>query len=573
RNPTSTTYFAIRGDGSVGVGTLAPAATAILDIASTTKGVLLPRMTTAQRNAIVSPATGLLIYQTDGTPGFYYYRAGWQLLSTTISPGANTTLSNLAAPTAVNVDLLPATNASNDLGSSSFNWKDIFYSGDIVLQGNRFISTRGSNSFFGVLAGNPAITGSYNTATGTSALAANVTGNWNTANGYTALTNANNSYSNTGVGFQALLANTTGSYNTATGVLALGSNTTGISNSAIGVAALNNLTAGSYNSAIGYFAGANLPSGNYNTYLGSYADGPSGVSISNATAIGYNAAVTGSNSVRVGNTSVTSIGGQVNWTAFSDGRFKRNIKENVPGLDFINKLRPVTYNLDIDGIDKVLRPTLAGEKKSIDAIGNQRQLTTEDAFAKQEKAKVKYTGFIAQEVEETAKKMNYDFSGVDAPKNSKDFYGLRYGDFVVPLVKAVQELSKKNESLVEQNKEIKQENGKIKARLEKLEALLAFGNLKDNATNTSLNNISLDQNDPNPFGSTTRITYNVPTGFKSAQLVITDITGKTLKSIPLQKSGQGFVNVDATLLSSGAYNYTLIVDGKMITTKKMIVAK
>ena len=46
---------------------------AMLDVSSTSKGMLAPRMTTAQRNAIALPATGLMIYQTDGTAGFYYY--------------------------------------------------------------------------------------------------------------------------------------------------------------------------------------------------------------------------------------------------------------------------------------------------------------------------------------------------------------------------------------------------------------------------------------------------------------------------------------------------------------------
>lgn len=46
---------------------------AMLDVSSTTKGVLIPRMTKAQRNAIITPANGLLIYQTDSTPSFYYY--------------------------------------------------------------------------------------------------------------------------------------------------------------------------------------------------------------------------------------------------------------------------------------------------------------------------------------------------------------------------------------------------------------------------------------------------------------------------------------------------------------------
>ena len=56
----------INSDGST------PDASAMLDIKSTSKGLLIPRMTLAQRNSISSPASGLLIYQTDNTPGFYY---------------------------------------------------------------------------------------------------------------------------------------------------------------------------------------------------------------------------------------------------------------------------------------------------------------------------------------------------------------------------------------------------------------------------------------------------------------------------------------------------------------------
>src|SRR5580704_15858981 len=45
---------------------------AMLDVSSTSKGMLVPRMNTTQRNNITLPATGLMIYQTDGTSGFYY---------------------------------------------------------------------------------------------------------------------------------------------------------------------------------------------------------------------------------------------------------------------------------------------------------------------------------------------------------------------------------------------------------------------------------------------------------------------------------------------------------------------
>ncbi|GAA4506816.1 hypothetical protein GCM10023172_36510 [Hymenobacter ginsengisoli] len=62
----------------VGIGTTAPAASAALDIVSTSKGLLLPRLSLAQRlamgtGAIAAPVAGLLIYQTDNTPGLYAY--------------------------------------------------------------------------------------------------------------------------------------------------------------------------------------------------------------------------------------------------------------------------------------------------------------------------------------------------------------------------------------------------------------------------------------------------------------------------------------------------------------------
>ena len=67
----------------VGVGTLTPDASSQLDITSTTKGLLIPRMNAAARGAIATPATGLLVYQTDGTTGFYYYNgSAWTLVGT-----------------------------------------------------------------------------------------------------------------------------------------------------------------------------------------------------------------------------------------------------------------------------------------------------------------------------------------------------------------------------------------------------------------------------------------------------------------------------------------------------------
>ncbi len=75
---TASTY------AQVGIGTTTPDASSALDITSTTKGLLIPRMTNVQRDAISSPATGLMIYQTDGTVGFYYYNgSSWDEVAAT----------------------------------------------------------------------------------------------------------------------------------------------------------------------------------------------------------------------------------------------------------------------------------------------------------------------------------------------------------------------------------------------------------------------------------------------------------------------------------------------------------
>ena len=67
--------------------------TAILDVSSTTKGLLIPRMTLQQKNTIVHPATGLLVYQTDGDVGFYYFNgSSWFLLITLANTDKQNTL-------------------------------------------------------------------------------------------------------------------------------------------------------------------------------------------------------------------------------------------------------------------------------------------------------------------------------------------------------------------------------------------------------------------------------------------------------------------------------------------------
>lgn len=72
----------------VGIGTNSPHSSAQLEVRADSKGVLIPRMSASQRNGISSPADGLLVYQTDNTPGFYFYKNGtWERLITSNDSG------------------------------------------------------------------------------------------------------------------------------------------------------------------------------------------------------------------------------------------------------------------------------------------------------------------------------------------------------------------------------------------------------------------------------------------------------------------------------------------------------
>jgi len=99
---------------NVGIGTTSPAASAALDITSATKGFLPPRMTAAQRIVISTPAEGLLIYQTDGSKGYYYFISGaWTSLRdektyTSLTIGTQQWMDrNLDVATYRNGDLIP----------------------------------------------------------------------------------------------------------------------------------------------------------------------------------------------------------------------------------------------------------------------------------------------------------------------------------------------------------------------------------------------------------------------------------------------------------------------------------
>ncbi|MBL4755713.1 MAG: hypothetical protein JKY52_19230, partial [Flavobacteriales bacterium] len=122
----------------------APDAKAMLDVASTTTGLLIPRMTQVQRDAIVTPTTSLLIYQTDVTPGYYYYDgAAWvRFFSGTASN--DWTLSGNAGIAAGN--FIGSTNSADlNFRTNNVERMSIEANGDVIMDGTTFFVDESAN--------------------------------------------------------------------------------------------------------------------------------------------------------------------------------------------------------------------------------------------------------------------------------------------------------------------------------------------------------------------------------------------------------------------------------------------
>ena len=107
------------------------------------------------------------------------------------------------------------------------------------------------------------------------------------------------------------------------------------------------------------------------------------------------------------------------------------------------KLRPVSYNFQTRKYDEFIKD----EKNKDTRFASNQDYT--------ESEKIRHNGFIAQEVEKAAQESGYEFDGVIAPKNNKEAYGLSYSQFVIPLVKAIQEQQKMIEELRKEVLELK----------------------------------------------------------------------------------------------------------------------
>ena len=296
--------FSINTDGSIAD------ASSILDVKSSTKGMLVPRMSKTEKNTIASPATGLLIFQNaPDSVGFHYYTgAAWVWLEALGNAGWKTT-GNAGTDTATNYigtsDNMPVRFKQN--GQYMGQWD--------ISKGNYFIGER-----TGLL--KPS-TMQHSIAVGDSALAATgsgTTSQYSIAIGYKSLknhqsqigniaigafslqnfvSNGGGGFGSVAVGYQAMNKMLTGEQNLAVGAFALLNDTTGSGNTAMGAASLGNKKTGNFNTAGGFNAGVTLRTGSNNTFLGGNAYS-SLDSLQNSTAIGAFTQVDTSNAMVLG---------------------------------------------------------------------------------------------------------------------------------------------------------------------------------------------------------------------------------------------------------------------------------
>lgn len=335
-----------------------PDASAMLDIRSSDKGILIPRVALTgadDASTINAPQTSLLVYNTATSgagnnavePGFYFWNGtNWVRLinggSTTSSPwtlggnkGTNPSTNFIGTADSTSLQFRVNNQPSGKIDINNINTFFGFQAGKNITTGYGSIGI-GQNALMNTTSGydniaigegtlsaniggidNMAIgkfsmsnntTGSGNVAVGNFTITGNTTGAENTALGKASLYHNISGYGNTGLGFYSMFNNTDGYSNTGVGRTSLYNTTTGYENVAMGRASLVNNTSGFQNTGIGRFSLQTNGTGDQNSALGFMAD-VGAAALTNATAIGARAYANCSNCLVLG--SANAVNGAV----------------------------------------------------------------------------------------------------------------------------------------------------------------------------------------------------------------------------------------------------------------------
>lgn len=234
----------------------------------------------------------------------------------------------------------------------------------------------------------------------------------------------------------------------------------------------------------------------------------------------------------------------------SDRSIKKDIKDIESASSILSKIKPKTYHLDNKNV-----PQLNMDEK-----------------------RLQY-GVIAQELEEILPELvknvtilsDYD-KDQKAKNDMKSLKSVNYTGLIPILIAGFNE---QKTALEEQQKLVSDLTKKI-SDLQKMLDNQAANNTGFNTTPvinvvvSDKNVNSLAQNKPNPFGESTSITYNIANEFKTAQMIFSSEDGKVIKTVDIKTTGSGTLNIFATDLTNGVYSYSLVIDGQMIDSKKMI---
>jgi hypothetical protein len=284
---------------------------------------------------------------------------------------------------------------------------------------------------------------------------------------------------------------------------------------------------GAYNTFVGRDAGGGNTTGSGHTLVGYLASMPSTLTnLANASAFGFRARVTASNSLVLG--SINGVNG-----ATADP--KVGIRTTAPA-----------YTLHVNG-------TAAKPGGGSWRVASDRRL-------KQDIGRFSDGLNVLLRVRTVGEFVYQDSTGKTENYLDYDANALTY-----ILVNSVQELHATNQVLQGENQTLKNSVAALETRLARLEA--AAGRQLPESTPAA----RLYQNQPNPYGKTTTIRYFVPQTATSAQLKIFSVTGQEVHRRELA-TGPGEVTLSAQSLAAGTYVYHLLVDGKEADRKKLVIS-
>jgi hypothetical protein len=241
----------------------------------------------------------------------------------------------------------------------------------------------------------------------------------------------------------------------------------------------------------------------------------------------------------------------------SDQKLKQNIKDVSTAMDIINALHPKQYEYRQDGDYKLMNLPQ----------GNRFGLLAQDV-EKVLPGLVKESRFNTKDLHPT-KPEDQKTPNAQPANTIIEFKAVNYTELIPVIIKGMQE---QQQTIQTQQQQIQAQQQQIDKLTQMLEAIAGNSSALQSAT-LNTNGAFLLQNAPNPFSQSTTIACYVPSAAKQAQLVVFNADGSALKTFSLNNKGRNEVTVTGDALASGAYSYSLMIDGKMADSKKMILTK